>query len=64
MSRRFFGIEKHLFFTIEYRWKEHNLPDTKLEPAVHGWWALAGFCAHQGAYKITLELEMLDELNP
>ena len=39
---------------------ERNL----LEPAVHGWWALAGFCAHQGAYKITLELEMLDELNP
>ena len=35
-----------------------------VEPAVHGWWALAGFCAHQGAYKITLELEMLDESNP
>ena len=32
-----------------------------LEPAVHGWWALAGFYAHQGAYKITQELETLHE---
>ena len=32
-----------------------------VEPAVHGWWALAGFYAYKGAYKITQELEALHD---